>query len=60
MVVDLNELVSWARQAWVLWLLALFVMVLFWAFRPKNKKKFEDYGNIPFRDEDNGGHGHVG
>ncbi len=32
--------------------IALFAGVLFWAYRPKNKKKFEDYGSIPFRDED--------
>lgn len=57
---DLNELVSWARQAWVLWLLILFVGIVFWAFRPKNKQRFEDLGHIPLRDEDNGGQGHGG
>ena len=57
---DLSELYVWARQAWVVWLLILFVGIVFWAFRPRNRDKFEGYGNIPFRDEENGGHGHVG
>lgn len=55
---DLNELLIWAEQAWVLWLVVLFVGIVFWAFRPKNKDKFEDYGNIPFRDDENGGQKH--
>jgi cytochrome c oxidase cbb3-type subunit 4 len=58
--VDLSDIVSWARQAWVVWLLILFVGIVFWAFRPKNKDRFEDHGKIPFRDEENGGNGHVG
>lgn len=57
---DLNELVAWARQAWVVWLAILFVAVVFWAFRPKNKATFEDHGSIPLRDEENGGQRHGG
>lgn len=57
---DLNELYIWARQAWVVWLLVLFVGIVFWAFRPKNKTRLEDYGNIPLRDDKNGGQGHGG
>ena len=52
---DLQELYLWARQAWVVWLVILFVGILFWAFRPKNKAKFEEAAQIPLRDEDNGG-----
>lgn len=25
--------------------------ILFWAYRPKNRKKFEEYGNIPFKED---------
>jgi len=32
--------------------MVLFAGVLFWAFRPGNKEKFEAYGSIPLRDED--------
>ena len=43
-----------ARSAWVVWLMILFGGVVFWAFRPKNKKRFEDDARIPFRDENGG------
>jgi cbb3-type cytochrome oxidase subunit 3 len=32
--------------------MTLFISVVFWAFRPKNKKKLEAYGSIPLRDDD--------
>jgi cbb3-type cytochrome oxidase subunit 3 len=32
--------------------MALFIGVVFWAFRPKNKQKLENYGSIPLRDDD--------
>ncbi len=32
--------------------IVLFAGILFWTYRPKNKKKFEAYGSIPLRDED--------
>ena len=57
---DLHELYIWARQAWVVWLVILFVGILFWAFRPKNKAAFDDHAMIPFRDEENGGKSHGG
>jgi cbb3-type cytochrome oxidase subunit 3 len=28
----------------------LFAGVVFWAFRPKNKKRFDDDAKIPFRE----------
>ncbi|MBL6958021.1 MAG: cbb3-type cytochrome c oxidase subunit 3 [Rhodospirillales bacterium] len=52
---DLTALLEIARSAWVVWLMILFGGIVFWAFRPKNKKRFEDDGMIPFRDEENGG-----
>lgn len=51
---DIGSISEAARSLWVVWLMALFVGVLFWAFRPKNKDRFEDYGTIPFKDEKNG------
>jgi cytochrome c oxidase cbb3-type subunit 4 len=32
------------------WLLLLFLGVVFWAFRPKNKKRFEQASRIPLED----------
>ena len=52
---DWTELSEAARSLWVVWLMVLFLGVLFWAFRPKNKKRFEEDAMIPFKDEKNGG-----
>jgi len=49
----LEELSDIARELWVVWLLVLFAGIIAWAFWPRNKKKFEEQGKIPFRD-DNG------
>ena len=40
----------------ILIMLVLFVGVLYWAFRPKNRKRFQKDAEIPFHDdEDKGG-----
>ena len=39
------------RAWWVVWLMILFGAVLFWAFRPKHKKRFEEDARIPFKDD---------
>jgi cytochrome c oxidase cbb3-type subunit 4 len=49
--VDLNAIASFLRSFWTVWLMLLFVGVLFWALRPKNKDQFEDASLIPFRNE---------
>jgi cytochrome c oxidase cbb3-type subunit IV len=51
---DLTSLYEVARSLWVVWLMILFAGVVFWAFRPKNKKRFEDDARIPFREENGG------
>jgi cytochrome c oxidase cbb3-type subunit 4 len=52
--VDWKTVSEGARSLWVVWLVILFAVVVWWAYRPKNRKKFEDAAKIPFR-EDNGG-----
>lgn len=37
-----------ARQVWVAWLTLIFLGITFYAFRPKNRKYFEDCAEIPF------------
>ena len=39
------------RPFWVLWVIMIFTGVVFYAYRPKNKSRLEDYGNIPLRDD---------
>lgn len=51
---DWQSLSEGARGLWVVWLVLLFAGVVWWVYRPKNRKKFEDAAKIPFR-EDNGG-----
>jgi len=54
---DLMTITELARSAWVVWLTLLFGAVVFWAFRPKNKERFEDDAMIIFKDK-NGGQAH--
>ena len=40
-----------ATDYWVVWLMAIFLAIVVWAFWPKNKERFEAYGRIPLEDE---------
>ncbi|MBB4265795.1 cbb3-type cytochrome oxidase subunit 3 [Roseospira visakhapatnamensis] len=40
------------RQFWGLWLMLLFLGTVWWAYRPSNKRRFEDDAMIPLRDDD--------
>jgi cytochrome c oxidase cbb3-type subunit 4 len=48
---DLSWLAEQVRGLWVVWLMILFGLVVWWAYRPKNKKRFEQDAKIPFKDE---------
>jgi cytochrome c oxidase cbb3-type subunit IV len=52
---DMNALSELVRPMWVVWLLLLFLGIVFWAFRPRNRKRFEEDGMIPFGNDENGG-----
>jgi len=52
--VDLQAIYDWARSLWIIWLMLVFAGVVWWAYRPKNRKRFEEDASIPFKD-DNGG-----
>ncbi|WP_374374605.1 cbb3-type cytochrome oxidase subunit 3 [Dongia sp.] len=45
----LAELAHFARQIWPLWLMLIFVSIAFYAFRPKNRRHFDECANIPFK-----------
>jgi cytochrome c oxidase cbb3-type subunit 4 len=55
---ELTYLVELARSLWVVWLMAMFVGIVFWAYRPKNKKRFEDDAKIIFKNDKTGGSAH--
>ncbi len=50
-----QSVVETLQAYWGLWLMLIFLAIVFWAFRPKNKAKFEAMGKIPFKDDDKGG-----
>ncbi|MCR4378300.1 MAG: cbb3-type cytochrome c oxidase subunit 3 [Rhodospirillales bacterium] len=55
---DMTTLVELARSLWVVWLMAVFLGIVFWAYRPKNKERFEEDAKIIFKHDKNGGPAH--
>lgn len=51
---DLATIVEGLRSLWLVWLILLFGAIMFWAFRPKNRRRFEDDARIPFKDDQGG------
>jgi cytochrome c oxidase cbb3-type subunit 4 len=47
----LEEIVYWARQLWVLWLMLLFLAIVAWAYWPGRRKKMEEHARIPLQDD---------
>lgn len=47
----MDFLFTYAPIIGLIFFISIFCVVLFVAFRPKNKKKFQDYSKIPFKDE---------
>jgi len=48
----MNDIFSFASQIWVVWMMLLFLGIIFFAVRPKNKDRFEEAAQIPLRDDD--------
>ncbi len=49
-----------AHSLWVIWLMGVFFVIAWWAYNPKNKKRFEEDAMIPFRNDDRNGGGFHG
>ena len=39
------------RSFWLVWMMALFIGIVIWAYRPKRKSKMERHGRIPLDDD---------
>jgi cytochrome c oxidase cbb3-type subunit 4 len=39
------------KSAWLLWLLALFIGIVAWAYWPRRRRRLEQHGHIPLRDD---------
>jgi len=48
---DLDAAYRLLRELWVVWMMILFFGIVFWAYRPKNKKRFDDAAQIPLKDD---------
>lgn len=48
---DLTSVMQTLQSLWLLWLIVVFVGIVWWAYRPKNKKRFEEDARIPFKDD---------
>jgi cytochrome c oxidase cbb3-type subunit 4 len=48
---DLESAYQLLREFWVVWLMVLFLAIVFWVYRPKNKKRFEEAAEIPLKDD---------
>jgi cytochrome c oxidase cbb3-type subunit 4 len=49
------ELLPLLKQLWLVWFLALFLGICFWAFRPGSKARFDAQARIPLDDSELGG-----
>lgn len=52
MLEALQETATFLRQFWGLWLMILFVGIAFFAFRPRNKARFDEASTVIFREDD--------
>jgi cytochrome c oxidase cbb3-type subunit 4 len=48
----LQELHEAVRPFWVVWLMAVFLAIVAWAWWPKRKGEMERHGRIPLDDEE--------
>jgi len=44
-----NEILT---SIWTVWAILIFAVIVFWAWRPKNRKRFEKDARIPLDDKD--------
>lgn len=40
------------RSIWGLWLMAIFLGIIWWAFRPGNRARLERHASIPLHDDE--------
>jgi cytochrome c oxidase cbb3-type subunit IV len=45
------EAVMLAKSLWPAWLILITLAIAFWAFRPRNRQRFERDSRIPFNDD---------
>jgi cytochrome c oxidase cbb3-type subunit 4 len=48
----MHGLSALAHHYWGLWLLVFFLAIVVWAYMPRRRRKLEEHGHIPLRDDD--------
>ena len=48
---DPQDLAAHLRSFWLLWLMAIFFAIVVWAYWPGRKRKMEEHGHIPLRND---------
>lgn len=48
---ELESVYGIFRSFWVVWLMAIFIGIVAWAFWPKRKQQLEAHGRIPLDDD---------
>lgn len=43
---------GFVRSFWLLWLMLLFLGIVAWAYWPTRKRKLQEHGQIPLRDDE--------
>lgn len=48
---NLETLHEFLASIWTAWAVVVFLLILFWALRPRNRKRFEKDARIPLDDD---------
>ncbi|MBC6441496.1 MAG: cbb3-type cytochrome c oxidase subunit 3 [Rhodospirillales bacterium] len=48
---SIEGIYGYIRQLWVVWLVLLFAGLMIWVFLPRNRERFRDCANLPFKDD---------
>jgi cytochrome c oxidase cbb3-type subunit 4 len=52
---SLAELLPWAKSLWTVWFSAVFLGIVIWTVWPTRRRRLEEHGCIPLRDEPRAG-----
>jgi cytochrome c oxidase cbb3-type subunit 4 len=47
----LESLHEFLASFWTVWAVIIFLVIVFWALRPRNRKRFENDAQIPLDDD---------
>jgi cytochrome c oxidase cbb3-type subunit IV len=48
---DLQSLYAFLRPAWIIWFMAMFILIVAWALWPRNRGRFDADARIPFKED---------